>query len=552
MHLYYLLNTELAMNNNLKTASYLVLAMPSIFLSCSKAVEKVSQRPNIIFIMSDDHTTQAIGAYGSRLAPLNPTPTIDRIGNEGVIMDCAFCTNGISTPSRANIVSGQYSQTNEVLDLGDTLAIERQHLPIEMRKLGYETAVVGKWHLKNLPENYDYYKVFYDQGEYFDPILVARGDTDSVSKFVGGKETMFRGKRYEGHSSDVVMDITLNWLENIRDKSKPFMLCHHFKAPHDLFEFNPRYSDYLEDRFIPEPASLWNSGNNGSVATRGERDSLIDVIGSSVGRRNAIRDMGKDLSINEKFKNLSDFDYKREVYQEYLKRYLRCVKGVDDNVKRLFDYLEANDLMDNTIIMYTGDQGFFLGEHDYIDKRWMYDEGMRMPFMVRYPEKIKAGTHCDAIVNNVDYAETIIDMAGGEVPEYMQGRSFKDILYTGKVPEDWRTATYYRYWMHMAHRHANPAHFGIRTKDYKLIFFYGSNYEKKNGGFNTPSQTPAGWEFYDLKADPAEMENMYDNPKYSSIISDLKSQLLKMREDLNETDKEYPHIQQIIDENWEK
>ena len=270
--------------------------------------------------------------------------------------------------------------------------------------------------------------------------------------------------------------------------------------------------------------------------------------------------------------NLSDTDYKRAAYQEYLKRYLRCVKGVDDNVKRLFDYLETEGLMDNTIIIYTGDQGFFLGEHDYIDKRWMYDEAMRMPFMVRYPAKIKAGSHSDAIVNNVDYPETIIDMAGGKIPDNMQGDSFKEILYNeGIEPKDWKQASYYRYWMHMAHMHNNPAHFGVRTKDYKLIFFYGVDYKirakaadnsapKKKDTTDTTlweesnypaMQTPAAWELYDLRKDPKEMNNVYDDPQYAEVVKELKRQLKAERQRINETDAKYPHIQKVIDENWD-
>lgn len=522
------------------------------------------KQPNIIYIMSDDHTTQGIGAYGSRLAVLDPTPTIDRLAKEGILMERAFCTNAISTPSRGCIITGQYSQTNGVLDLDSTLPIERQNLPQEMRKLGYQTAVIGKWHLYNQPEMFDYYNVFYSQGEYFDPVLCEKGETNMVE--LKGEQVL--GKRYKGHSSDVVTDIALDWFKNKRDKSKPFFLCHQYKAPHDMFEFNPRYNDYLEDTFIPEPESLWDNKNNGSVATRGENNSLTHIIGSSIGKRNTVRNMGMHMEIDP---NLSDDDYKRAAYQENLKRYLRCVKGVDDNLKHLFDYLEEEGLMDNTIIIYTGDQGFMLGEHDYIDKRWMYDETIRMPLLIRYPPMIKAGSRSGAIVNNVDFPATIIDMAGGKTPDYMQGDSFKEILYNdGKEPEGWKQATYYRYWMHMAHMHNNPAHFGIRTKDYKLIFFYGVDYKEREASKKSTTkersqqdsstweassypemQTPVGWEFYDLKNDPNELNNLYGDPAYAETIAKLKSDLKAMREELNETDAKYPHIQKIIDENWE-
>ncbi|MEM9528133.1 MAG: sulfatase/phosphatase domain-containing protein, partial [Bacteroidota bacterium] len=346
-------------------------------------------------------------------------------------------------------------------------------------------------------------------------------------------------------------------LKNKRNKDQPFFLMHHFKAPHDFFEFAPRYTAYLEDVDIPEPASLWDNENNGSVATRGYDDSLMDTIGSSIGHRNVIRNMGMHMEIDP---SIPDPEYKRLAYQEYLKRYLRCVKGVDDNVKRLFDYLETEGLMDNTIIVYTGDQGFMLGEHDYIDKRWMYEESQRMPFLVRYPKSVTAGSRTDAIINNTDFAPTLIDLAGGSKPDYMQGSSFKAILETGEEPVDWQTETYYRYWMHMAHRHNNPAHFGIRTKDYKLIFFYGCDYLERSGAaqdwaHNPPSmssfKTPPGWEFYDLRTDPKEMNNRYDDSEYADVIAELKVRLKQLRSRVGEDDTDFPAIAAVVAEHWD-
>ncbi|MEM9985790.1 MAG: sulfatase/phosphatase domain-containing protein, partial [Bacteroidota bacterium] len=334
-------------------------------------------------------------------------------------------------------------------------------------------------------------------------------------------------------------------------------LMHHFKAPHDMFEFAERYQSYLAEDSIPEPASLWDNQNNGSVATRGIGDRWIDTIGSSIGHRNVIRNMGMHMGIDPA---IPDPEYKHLAYQEYLKRYLRCVKGVDDNLARLFDYLKAEGLYDNTIIIYTSDQGFMLGEHDYIDKRWMYEESMRMPFLVRYPAMIEAGSTTDAMVNNTDFAPTIIELAGGEVPSYMQGRSFKAVLPAGEEPSDWKQATYYRYWMHMAHKHNNPAHFGIRTKQYKLMFYYGVDYkERKNSAepwANNPAsmsdfQTVPAWEFYDLSQDPHEMDNRYGDPAYASIIQELKSELKQQRQEYAETDAAYPHIQAIVDQHWD-
>ncbi|MFR9522382.1 MAG: sulfatase [Rikenellaceae bacterium] len=551
--------------NNYNICKLLLAAAP--LCACSPSKE-CHNKPNILYIMSDDHTSQAIGVYESRLASLNPTPNIDRIGREGVVMTNAFSTNSISTPSRACIITGQYGNVTEVYDLDSSLPIEEQYLPQEMHKLGYQTAMVGKWHLGEHPESFDYYNIFYGQGRYFDPVLIEKDmpQCDTVKYPFKGKEYVV-GKMYEGHSSDVVTDISLDWLENKRDKSKPFFLCHHFKAPHDLFEYSPRYEEYLEDEFIPEPESLWDNQNNGSIATRGENGSLLSTIGSSVGKRNTIRNMGMHMDIDL---SLSDDDYKRASYQEYLKRYLRCVKGVDDNVKRILDYLEQTGELDNTIIIYTGDQGFALGEHDYIDKRWMYDETMRMPFLVRYPKEIEAGSKTDAIVNNVDFAETIIDMAGGKAPEQMQGESFKEILYSGIEPEKWKKSTYYRYWMHMAHNHCNPAHFGIRTKDFKLILFYGLDYiDRDTGGkplngtkisIDAPDglnlsrfQTPAAWELYDLRVDPEELNNCYDDPSYKGIIAELKEQLKDLRDNIvKENDEQFPEIQKVIEESWNK
>ena len=525
----------------MKAAKYSAILSVLLF-SCS--AEKAEQ-PNIIFIMADDHTTQAFGVYGSRLAGLNPTPNIDRLAHEGILFENAFCTNAICTPSRASILTGQYSHVNGVLDLDGSIPPEEHFLAREMKALGYETAMVGKWHLKEEPAIFDYYCVLPGQGDYYDPSFNVRGEKVWPDNVVN----------YTGHSSDVITDITLEWLENKRDKSKPFFLMHHYKAPHDMFEFAARYASYLEDVEIPEPASMYYNANNGSVATRGENDALIHDIGSSIGHRNIIRNMGMHMDIDP---DIPDPEYTHLAYQEYLKRYLRCVKGVDDNVGRLFAYLEEHGLIDNTIIIYTGDQGFMLGEHDYIDKRWMYEESMRMPFLVRYPSLIKASTRTDAMVNNVDYAPTIIDLAGGTVPEYMQGESFKPILETGKEPEGWKQDTYYRYWMHMAHRHANPAHFGIRTKDYKLIFFYGIYYKDTGEEANLEGwgnrytfRTPPGWEFYDLKMDPGEMDNRYGDPAYTETIAGLKLRLAELREEIGEIDEQFPEILKTINEHWD-
>ena len=515
----------------------LLIGFILLIASCTEQ----SKQFNILFIMSDDHTTQAFGIYGSRLASLDPTPNLDLFAEEGIVFDNVFCTNSICTPSRASIITGQYPQTNGVLDLDGRIAPDNQYLPLEMKKAGYLTAMIGKWHLKEEPAAFDYYNVLPGQGRYHNPTTREKGRGEWPENTV----------KHTGHSSDVITKLSINWLKN-RDRTKLFFLMHHFKAPHDLFSNASRYDSYLEDIDIPEPENMYDRGEHGSVSTRGVNDSLVGVIGASVSLRCNAWDLGSRMKTGE---GLTGRDYTHEVYQEFLKRYLRCVKGVDDNVKRLFDYLKEEGIYDETVIFYTGDQGYFLGEHDYFDKRWMYEEGMRMPFIVRYPDGIPAGSRNGLLLNNTDFAPTMIDLAGGEVPDYMQGISFANVI-LGRKQKVEREETYYRYWMHMAHYLGNPAHFGIRTKKYKLIFFYGVDYEDPPRtdywGSQADIVTPPGWEFYDLDKDPDEMNNQYDNPDYAEIIADLKIRLKSTREQLNETDQNYPHIQKIIDENWDK
>jgi len=496
--------------------------------AAGRAARAAAKRPNIIFVMSDDHAAHAIGAYGGRLAKLDPTPVIDTLAKDGVLLENAFVTNSICTPSRACIMTGQHSNVNGALTLGGKLEPQRQYLAIEMRKAGYLTAMVGKWHLKMEP-NFDYYKVLPGQGSYYDPSFRDKAKGAWPGNMV----------RMKGHSSDCITDITLEWLKG-RDKTKPFFLMHHYKAPHDMFQYAKRYESYLADVDIPEPESMWKQPNFGSIATRGHNDELLPLIGTSIGRRhyrrNYARSWAKDPSLTEE-------QAKRTAYQAYLKKFLRCVKGVDDGMKRLLGYLKEEGILDDTVIMYTGDQGFMLGEHDYQDKRWMYDESMRMPFLVRYPKTIGAGSRTDAIVENVDYAPTMLDFAGVRTPDYMQGRSFKSIIETGREPADWKKEAYYRYWMHMAH-HWNPSHFGIRTKTHKLIFYYGCT---TSGG----NQTPPGWELYDLVKDPKEVNNVYDDPAYKRVARRMKEQLADVRRKIKDTDEKFPAMKKVIDEFWD-
>ncbi len=505
----------------------------SVFLlapAVARSQEGGGKRPNILWIMSDDHAAHAIGAYGGRLKDVVPTANLDRLAAEGMVFDAAFCTNSICTPSRATLMTGQYSQANGVLDLNGSLPAEKQYLPKLMKEAGYQTAMIGKWHLKEEPAFYDYYCVFPGQGNYFNPMMREKGKGEWPKN-----EQHFAG--YDSkHSSDAVADISLKWLAK-RKKDQPFFLMHHFKAPHDNFENAERFDFFLDDVEIPEPESLWKEPNYGSDATRG--------TGTSVGKRNTRRNMGHHMFVDSE---LPDDEYKHVAYQRYLKKYLRTVAGVDENLGRLLAYLEEEGIMDDTIILYTSDQGFMLGEHDYIDKRWMYEESMTIPFIVRYPAWIKEGSRTDALINNTDFAPTLLDIAGVPTPDYMHGRSVVPIL-KGETPQDWRTSTYYRYWMHMAH-HDNPAHIGVRTPDYKLIFFYGMDYRTE--GRNIYDPTTVGWELYDLRKDPNEINNVYGQTDYQEITQELKAEMKRLREEYGETDEAYPHLKQRIEEGWDE
>ncbi|MEM9419860.1 MAG: sulfatase [Planctomycetota bacterium] len=533
----------------------------------SEAIAEAHERPNILFVMSDDHCARAIGAYQRRLASLNPTPTLDGLAAEGMRFDRVFCTNSICTPSRATILTGQYSHTNGVFDLYDTLPGDQHTLPREMKAAGYTTAAIGKWHLKASPNHFDYFAVIAGQGRYMNPTLhVSEGGELRTIRYDSTLSREVEVVDTDGHSSDVLTDLTLEWLDKKRDKTKPFFLMHHFKAPHDKFVYAPRYETYLADAHIPEPKNLYDQPgpNFGSVATRGVDDELVGVIGSSVSpsdtKRNLARHYRKQIEQDLGRTDLTKTEVTRETYQRYVREYLRCVKGIDDNLKRLLDYLETSGLAENTVVIYTSDQGMLLGEHDFIDKRWIYEESIRMPLIVRWPGVVSPGSTNDWLINNTDFAVTLLDIAGIAKPQEMQGDSFVDALKGEPQPEHWRKGTYYRYWMHMAHGHNNPAHFGIRTDRYKLIFFYGMDYTDVHNGKQVKGRdgnrywknTPAAWEFYDLLNDPHEMHNRYEDPAYRDVIDELKAQLKSEREAIGDTDAENPRIQQLIAEYWDR
>ena len=498
-------------------------------------------RPNVLFIMSDDHAAHAISAYESRLSEIAPTPNIDRLAREGALLSNVFCTNSICSPSRACVITGQYNHTNGAFDLAGSVEPADQMLPRAMERAGYQTAMIGKWHLKTVPSAFDYYYVLPGQGRYHDPVFLTGA---------GGGEQ--RTVETRGHVTDRITDESIRWLSEQWTGNEPFFLMHHFKAPHDYFDNAPRYESYLAGQDIPAPKTLFErSPKFGSMATRGHDDELFRHVGTSIGARNPRRSYLGDLPKlypDEFPPNFDPDDYddaenKRMAYNAYLRKYLRCIKGIDDNLGRLFKQLETMGQLDNTLIVYTSDQGFMLGEHDYQDKRWMYEESMRMPFLVRHPSTIAAGTRSDAIIENVDFAATLIEFAGGQPPASNQGRSFLSILKSGNEPDDWKTAAYYRYWMHMAH-HDNPAHVGMRTKTHKLIYYYGCNYD---GGY----QTPPGWELYDMVNDPAETVNLVDDPSSADLLATLKAQLEALRRDVGDDGTHHPKAEAMVDEFWD-
>ena len=497
-----------------------VLAAIAALLSCLPMQAAEASQPNILFIMSDDHAAHAIGAYGGRFAELNPTPRLDQLAREGARLTNCFCTNSICVPARATILTGQYSHTNGVKTLSYSLPAEQQTLAHRMGAAGYETAMIGKWHLTAEPAAFDYYSVLESQGDYFNPEFRLRGKNPWPNN-------TFRPRAYDTiHSTDAITDLSIRWLQN-RQGKRPFFLMHHYKAPHDNFANAERYDWLYTDARIPEPESLRERFTHGPTGR--------PLYGTSVSKRNAHRNMGHHMFVDQ---DLDEPEYTAESYQRYLKKYLRCVKGVDDNVGRLLDTLAELGELDNTVIIYTSDQGFMLGEHDYIDKRWMYEESLQIPFLIRYPSRFAAGTVVDDIINNVDFAPTILHLAGVEdAPASMQGRSFVANL-EGNTPADWPQATYYRYWMHMAH-HDNPAHFGIRTKEFKLIYFYGLPLDAV--GAKEEPVAPY-WELYDLRKDPHELHNVYNDPNYSDAVKRLKRQLEELKAKVGDHDADHPEL----------
>jgi len=407
------------------------LTFPSLITSSCSVKKKKQGRPNILFIMSDDHAVPAISAYNGFLSDYLKTPNIDRIADEGIRFDNCFCTNSICTPSRASVLTGKYSHKNGVYTLADEFDGTQQIFIKMLHKSGYYTGIVGKWHLKTQPTGFDYYIVLCEQGEYFNPRLKETG-----KPWQDGDEG---GIVHEGYCTDVITDVALRFLEN-RPTDKPFCLLLHHKAPHDVWEYDEKHAHMFEEMHIPEPENLLDTYENRAEAIQ-RSTQKISMIEPFFEESELFDDARKELE------GLPETQKIKKAFQYYIKAYMRCVAAIDDNVGRVLDYLDKNNLTENTIVIYTSDQGFFLGEHGLFDKRFMYEESLRVPFVVRYPKEIKQGTTNTDLVIYEDFAETFLDYAGISIPNDMQGKSLRS-LFKGSTPEDWRTSIYYRYWMH--------------------------------------------------------------------------------------------------------
>jgi len=489
-----------------------------------------AKRPNILFIMSDDHASNAIGAYGSHLAGFVETPHLDRLAAEGARLRNCFCTNSLCAPSRATILTGQYSHRNGVTTLEDALSPGQPSVAKEFQKNGYQTALFGKWHLKNDPAGFDDWRILNNQGRYADPELRGPGRDYEV---------------YPGYSEDVITKLGLDWMES-RDPSRPFLLMCHFKAPHDRWNHAERFEKFYRDTPVPEPANLYDDYRN--------RFSRAGAVWSTLERM--VPDGYFPYLRPEELEGLERDQVRKTVYQRFLAQYLRCAQAVDDNVGRLLEFLDRSGLAGNTVVVYTSDQGVFLGEHGYFDKRFMYEESLRMPFLVRWPGEIVERSIPGDLVENVDFAAFLLECAGIETPPYMQGRSFLPIL-RGRTPSDWKQETYYRYWMHMSH-FAIPAHYGIRTRSHKLIYYYGEPLGKKDTEFirswikGSPRIEPTEpeWELFDLDRDPREMVNRASDPEYAPLFARLKKRLLEKKKAVADTDDRYPQLMAQRERYW--
>ncbi len=494
---------------------------------------KGTKQPNIVWIYSDDHSHNAVSAYGGLLEDVAPTPNIDRIAKGGMIFRNSFVTNSICGPCRAVVLTGKHSHINGFMTNGNKFDGDQQTFPKLLKKAGYQTALYGKWHLSSDPQGFDDWEVLPGQGHYYNPDFL---NAD--------------GKHAEqGYVTDLITDKALDWLDNGREAGKPFMLMVQHKAPHREWEPGPDHLNTFDGVTIPEPDSLFDNYEG-----RGSAAKLQDMTIEKTMRMGADLKVWDHAALNKPLNKMTDaekglnrarqrtfgrmtdeqrknwdaaYEPKNEVfrkaklsgkelvrwkYQRYMKDYLRCIASVDDNVGRVLDYLEKTGLDKNTVVFYSSDQSFYLGEHGWFDKRFIYEESLRTPLLAKWPGVIKPGSEAEALVQNLDCAETFLDICGVDVPEDMQGESLVPLM-KGRTPRRWRKSIYYHYYEGEDRVHKVHKHYGLRTDRYKLVYFY----------------TLDEWEFYDLKTDPSEMKSQYDNPEYAKKVKELKAELVRLR-----------------------
>ncbi|HEX6338335.1 MAG TPA: sulfatase [Jiangellaceae bacterium] len=460
-------------------------------------------RPNVLFVMADDHAAGAVSANGSRIMR---TPAIDRLGSEGARFDRAFCENSLCTPSRAAILTGVYSHVHGATTLDTPFDARQPAFPGLLRDAGYQTMLVGKWHLGHGgvhdPNGFDRWSVLPDQGEYHDPTFLQPGGRAVVRL---------------GYVTDVITDVALAWLAE-RDRTKPFCLLVHHKAPHRPWEPAPRHAGLFECEDVPEPPTLRDDYSGRASPAREARMRIAEHLTEQDLKGPVPPGLSGDAELCWR-------------YQRYIKDYLRCVAALDDSVRRLLDALDAEGVADDTVVVYTSDQGFFLGEHGWYDKRFMDEGSIRMPLLVRYPRLVPPGSVMDRIVVNVDFAPTLLELGGAPIPDRMQGRSLVPLL-TGTPPPDWRTAMYYRYWMHLDSIHRVGAHYGIRTERFKLIHYYGQACGQPGAA---GERQPPEWELFDLTADPFELSSVYHDPQYATVVEQLTRELHRVQQELGDT-----------------
>jgi len=486
-----------------------------------------------VFIFTDDHAAHAMSCYGSKI---NQTPNLDRIANDGMLFTNCFCTNSICGPSRAVIQTGKHSHLNGFRTNLDRFDGSQQTFPKLLQKSGYQTAVVGKWHLATAPQGFDYSEVLKGQGPYYNPPMLVNGNPKPVN--------------HEGYTTDIITDLALDWLQKKRDADKPFMLMFQHKAPHRNWQPGPKHLTMYDDVEIPEPDNLFDDWSGRGTAAQTQDMSIRTTMTRYDLKLDPPRGFTSDQLAawnaayepkNKAFKeaNLQGDDLIRWKYQRYIKDYLRCVASVDDNVGRVLDYLDASGLAENTVVIYSSDQGFYLGDHGWFDKRFMYEESYRMPLMVKWPGKVPPKTVNHNLVSNLDFAETFLDIAQTEIPADMQGLSLKPLLTAApststdltpppqtigfnehlenRTQPEFRDALYYHYYEFHGQRrtaHMVRRHCGVRTDRYKLIHFYNLD----------------EWEFYDLEKDAREMRSRYDNPEYADTIARMKSRLTELQQ----------------------